>query len=174
MRTYDPCCGTWRSSCYLHPSASSATEGLSGGCSFCALTFHQGRIIQTRSHQSLLDEARQITKEKDFKGYIHDVGERPTSNFRHPSCKKQLSTVSARTARYHAFLILAKIPIVLPLDVQFFRHVVHIDGQHLAHAALLHRHAVEHVGGLHRAAAVGDDDELRLVADAARVRVPRG
>ena len=53
------------------------------------MTFHQGRIIQTRSHQSLLDEARQITKEKDFKGYIHDVGG-PTANFRHPSCKKQL------------------------------------------------------------------------------------
>ena len=66
-----------------------SNRGCFGGCSFCALTFHQGRIIQTRSHQSLLDEARQITKEKDFKGYIHDVGG-PTANFRHPSCKKQL------------------------------------------------------------------------------------
>ena len=69
--------------------AISEIRGCFGGCSFCALTFHQGRIIQTRSHQSLLDEARQITKEKDFKGYIHDVGG-PTANFRHPSCKKQL------------------------------------------------------------------------------------
>ena len=66
-----------------------SNRGCFGGCSFCALTFHQGRIIQTRSHQSLLDEARQITKEKDFKGYIHDVGG-PTANFRHPPCKKQL------------------------------------------------------------------------------------
>ena len=66
-----------------------SNRGCFGGCSFCALTFHQGRIIQTRSHQSLLDEARQITQEKDFKGYIHDVGG-PTANFRHPSCKKQL------------------------------------------------------------------------------------
>ena len=66
-----------------------SNRGCVGGCSFCALTFHQGRIIQTRSHQSLLDEARQITQEKDFKGYIHDVGG-PTANFRHPSCKKQL------------------------------------------------------------------------------------
>ena len=66
-----------------------SNRGCFGGCSFCALTFHQGRIIQTRSHQSLLDEARQITKEKDFKGYIHDVGG-PTANFRHASCKKQL------------------------------------------------------------------------------------
>ena len=66
-----------------------SNRGCFGGCSFCALTFHQGRIIQTRSHQSLLDEARQITQEKDFKGYIHDVGG-PTAKFRHPSCKKQL------------------------------------------------------------------------------------
>lgn len=58
-----------------------SNRGCFGGCSFCALTFHQGRIIQTRSHQSLLDEARQITQEKDFKGYIHDVGG-PTANFR--------------------------------------------------------------------------------------------
>ena len=67
-----------------------SNRGCFGGCSFCALTFHQGRIIQTRSHQSLLDEARQITKEKDFKGYIHDVGG-PTADFRQPACKKQLT-----------------------------------------------------------------------------------
>ena len=64
-------------------------RGCFGGCSFCALTFHQGRIIQTRSHESLLTEAELLTKEPDFKGYIHDVGG-PTANFRHPSCKKQL------------------------------------------------------------------------------------
>ena len=57
--------------------------------SFCALTFHQGRIVQVRSHDSLIKEARKITQEKDFKGYIHDVGG-PTANFRHPSCAKQM------------------------------------------------------------------------------------
>ena len=66
-----------------------SNRGCFGGCSFCALTFHQGRIVQVRSHESLLREAEKITKEKDFKGYIHDVGG-PTANFRHPSCKKQL------------------------------------------------------------------------------------
>lgn len=65
-----------------------SSRGCFGGCSFCALTFHQGRIVQVRSHESLLQEAGQITKEKDFKGYIHDVGG-PTADFRHPSCKKQ-------------------------------------------------------------------------------------
>lgn len=66
-----------------------SSRGCFGGCSFCALTFHQGRIVQVRSHDSLLREAESITKEKDFKGYIHDVGG-PTANFRHPSCRKQL------------------------------------------------------------------------------------
>ncbi len=64
------------------------SRGCFGGCSFCALTFHQGRIVQSRSWESLLEEARQMTKEADFKGYIHDVGG-PTANFRHPSCEKQ-------------------------------------------------------------------------------------
>lgn len=67
-----------------------SNRGCFGGCSFCALTFHQGRIIQTRSHESLLAEARQFVWEPDFKGYIHDVGG-PTANFRHPSCQKQLT-----------------------------------------------------------------------------------
>ncbi len=66
-----------------------SSRGCFGGCSFCALTFHQGRIVQVRSHESLLREAELITKEKNFKGYIHDVGG-PTANFRHPSCRKQL------------------------------------------------------------------------------------
>ena len=67
-----------------------SNRGCFGGCSFCALTFHQGRIIQTRSHESLIREAKLMTQEKDFKGYIHDVGG-PTANFRHPSCQKQLT-----------------------------------------------------------------------------------
>ncbi|MDD2980488.1 MAG: YgiQ family radical SAM protein [Hespellia sp.] len=66
-----------------------SNRGCFGGCSFCALTFHQGRIIQTRSKESLLSEAREMTEESDFKGYIHDVGG-PTANFRQPACKKQL------------------------------------------------------------------------------------
>ena len=66
-----------------------SNRGCFGGCSFCALTFHQGRIIQTRSHESIINEAKAFTWEPDFKGYIHDVGG-PTANFRHPSCKKQL------------------------------------------------------------------------------------
>ena len=67
-----------------------SNRGLFGGCSFCALTFHQGRIIQVRSHKSIIDEAVQMTKDADFKGYIHDVGG-PTANFRHTSCDKQLT-----------------------------------------------------------------------------------
>ena len=67
-----------------------SNRGCFGGCNFCALTFHQGRILQTRSHESLLAEARQFIWDKDFKGYIHDVGG-PTANFRHPSCEKQLT-----------------------------------------------------------------------------------
>ena len=66
-----------------------ATRGCFGSGSFCALTFHQGRIIQTRSHESLLEEAEHITQDKDFKGYIHDVGG-PTANFRQPACSKQM------------------------------------------------------------------------------------
>ena len=66
-----------------------SNRGCFGGCSFCALTFHQGRIIQTRSHESIVKEAAALTKRKDFKGYIHDVGG-PTANFRHPACKHQL------------------------------------------------------------------------------------
>lgn len=66
-----------------------SNRGCFGGCNFCALTFHQGRIIQTRSHASILAEAKQMIQSKDFKGYIHDVGG-PTANFRHASCKKQL------------------------------------------------------------------------------------
>lgn len=67
-----------------------SNRGCFGGCNFCALTFHQGRIIQTRSHESIVEEAVGMTKDKNFKGYIHDVGG-PTANFRSPSCEKQLT-----------------------------------------------------------------------------------
>jgi len=63
-------------------------RGCFGGCSFCALTFHQGRMIQSRSHESLIEEAKLMIEDKDFKGYIHDVGG-PTANFRYTACEKQ-------------------------------------------------------------------------------------
>jgi len=66
-----------------------SNRGCFGGCNFCALTFHQGRTVQVRSHESIIEEAKLITQAKDFKGYIHDVGG-PTANFRQPSCQKQL------------------------------------------------------------------------------------
>ena len=69
----------------------SATRGCFGACNFCALTFHQGRIVTSRSEESLLKEARLLTTFPDFKGYIHDVGG-PTANFRFPACDKQLKS----------------------------------------------------------------------------------
>ena len=66
-----------------------SSRGCFGGCSFCSLFFHQGGVVQTRSHASLLREARKLTLLPGFKGYIHDVGG-PTANFRHPACNKQL------------------------------------------------------------------------------------
>ena len=67
-----------------------SNRGCFGACSFCALTFHQGRIVQVRSHESILAEAEQMVRDPAFKGYIHDVGG-PTANFRHPACEKQLT-----------------------------------------------------------------------------------
>ena len=80
-----------------------SNRGCFGGCSFCALAFHQGRIVQCRSHESLIREAENMTKEQDFKGYIHDVGG-PTANFRRPSCRKQMKegVCSARQCLYPA------------------------------------------------------------------------
>ncbi len=66
-----------------------SSRGCFGSCAFCAIHAHQGRIIQARSHSSILREAKILTKLPGFKGYIHDVGG-PTANFRHPSCAKQL------------------------------------------------------------------------------------
>lgn len=66
-----------------------SNRGCFGGCNFCALTFHQGRIIQTRSHDSIIREAKEMTNDPEFKGYIHDVGG-PTADFRQPSCEKQM------------------------------------------------------------------------------------
>ena len=63
-------------------------RGCFGACSFCAITFHQGRRIQARSHESLLKEAEQMVQDADFKGYIHDVGG-PTANFRKDACRFQ-------------------------------------------------------------------------------------
>ncbi len=65
-----------------------ANRGCFGGCAFCAITYHQGREVRSRSTESIVEEARKLKKLKDFKGYIHDVGG-PTANFRKPSCAKQ-------------------------------------------------------------------------------------
>ncbi|MPM68333.1 hypothetical protein SDC9_115265 [bioreactor metagenome] len=67
-----------------------SSRGCFGSCSFCAITFHQGRAVQSRSHESILEEAKEITHLPDFKGYIHDVGG-PTANFRQEACKKQIT-----------------------------------------------------------------------------------
>jgi len=66
-----------------------SNRGCYGGCNFCALNFHQGRVVQSRSHKSILSEAEKMIWEPDFKGYIHDVGG-PTANFRHRACEKQI------------------------------------------------------------------------------------
>ena len=77
------------------------TRGCFGSCSFCAITYHQGRIVTTRSHESVIEEARAITALPGFKGYIHDVGG-PTANFRHAACAKQLKhgTCAGRQCLY--------------------------------------------------------------------------
>ncbi len=66
-------------------------RGCFGACNFCALAFHQGRTVRSRSIESVIEEAKKITEMPDFKGYIHDVGG-PTANFRYPACKKQLES----------------------------------------------------------------------------------
>lgn len=66
-----------------------SSRGCFGECAFCALTFHQGRIVTSRSHESIVEEAQILTEDPEFKGYIHDVGG-PTANFRKPACPKQL------------------------------------------------------------------------------------
>lgn len=66
-----------------------SSRGCFGGCSFCALTYHQGRQVRSRSKESIVREAQKLSVKKDFKGYIHDIGG-PTANFREPACKKQL------------------------------------------------------------------------------------
>ncbi len=72
-----------------------ANRGCYGGCRFCALTMHQGRIIQSRSQASIVEEAKTITKMKDFKGFIHDIGG-PTANFYHPACDRQIKAGACR------------------------------------------------------------------------------
>jgi len=64
-------------------------RGCFGGCNYCALAFHQGRVVASRSHQSIIDEVKGFITHPDFKGFVHDVGG-PTANFRKPSCKQQL------------------------------------------------------------------------------------
>ena len=68
-----------------------SSRGCFGGCSFCALTYHQGRQVRSRSKEAIVDEVIKLTKKEDFKGYIHDIGG-PTANFRGPACSKQLKS----------------------------------------------------------------------------------
>ena len=68
-----------------------SSRGCFGECAFCALTFHQGRVVSSRSIDSIVDEAMLLIDDPDFKGYIHDVGG-PTADFRHPACKKQMES----------------------------------------------------------------------------------
>lgn len=68
-----------------------SSRGCFGGCSFCALTYHQGRQVRSRSKEAIVSEVKKLTEKKDFKGYIHDIGG-PTANFRGPACKKQLKS----------------------------------------------------------------------------------
>lgn len=75
-----------------------SSRGCSGNCSFCAITLHQGRIVTSRSEDSIVEEAEEITKYDDFKGYIHDIGG-PTANFRKPACKKQLTLGACKHKR---------------------------------------------------------------------------
>ncbi|MGN0735935.1 MAG: YgiQ family radical SAM protein [Anaerovoracaceae bacterium] len=68
-----------------------SSRGCFGGCSFCALTYHQGRQVRSRSKEAIVDEVKKLTEKEDFKGYIHDIGG-PTANFRGPACRKQLKS----------------------------------------------------------------------------------
>ena len=92
MRTYHPCYEKDGGVPAIEEVRFSLTHnrGCFGGCNFCALAFHQGRTVRSRSIESVLEEAKKITQMPDFKGYIHDVGG-PTANFRYPACKKQLT-----------------------------------------------------------------------------------
>ncbi|MGN1059473.1 MAG: YgiQ family radical SAM protein, partial [Clostridia bacterium] len=75
-----------------------SSRGCFGSCNFCSLTFHQGRVVTARSHESILREAAIVKDLPGFKGYIHDVGG-PTANFRRPACEKQLRTGTCRDKR---------------------------------------------------------------------------
>lgn len=90
MRTYPPCYEKMGGIPAITEVRFSITHnrGCFGGCNFCALAFHQGRTVRSRSVQSVVAEAQLLTTLPDFKGYIHDVGG-PTANFRYPSCDKQ-------------------------------------------------------------------------------------
>mgnify|MGYP004726388253 FL=1 len=72
-----------------------SNRGCFGECAFCALTFHQGRIVQVRSHESIVEEAKQMIADPEFKGYIHDVGG-PTADYRQPACDAQLHRGACR------------------------------------------------------------------------------
>lgn len=91
MYTYHPCYDKFGGISAIKEIKFSITSnrGCYGGCNFCALNYHQGRRVIARSHRSIIDEAKKMINDAEFKGYIHDVGG-PTANFRHEACDKQL------------------------------------------------------------------------------------
>ncbi|MBQ4444034.1 MAG: YgiQ family radical SAM protein [Clostridia bacterium] len=89
MRTYHPMYSGGVPAIEEVEFSITSVRGCYGSCSYCALTYHQGRIVQKRSKESIVGEAEQLVKIKGFKGYIHDVGG-PTANFRDPACRKQM------------------------------------------------------------------------------------
>jgi uncharacterized radical SAM protein YgiQ len=97
IRDFHPACGDIPAVSEVKFSITHA-RGCFGGCAFCALAFHQGRSVRSRSAESVVREARIISDMPDFKGYIHDIGG-PTANFRKPSCRKQLEAGLCKNKR---------------------------------------------------------------------------
>jgi uncharacterized radical SAM protein YgiQ len=97
LREWHPACDAFGGVPALAEVKFSVTShrGCFGSCAFCAIHAHQGRIVQSRSHRSIIREIEALTRLKDFKGYIHDIGG-PTANFRHPACADQLTRGSCR------------------------------------------------------------------------------
>ena len=105
----------------------SSSRGCFGECAFCALTFHQGRIVTSRSHESLIAEARHMTQDPEFKGYIHDVGG-PTADFRKPACAKQLTHGACKNRRCLAPLPCKRLEVDHSDYVQLLRSLRNIEG----------------------------------------------
>lgn len=104
-----------------------SSRGCFGECSFCALTFHQGRVVSSRSKGSILEEAEQLVSDPDFKGYIHDVGG-PTANFRQPACKKQLDSGACTNKRCLSPVPCKNLEVTHEDYLDILRHLRAMDG----------------------------------------------